>query len=69
LNNFDEFEKAKNERSFDSPLLRVVEKWLRADFEAARKRLKQVAGTKTKVEQMGDNDRAYGDKYYNYWRE
>ena len=67
--NFPELEQAKSVPSFDSPLLRVVEKWLRADFEEARARKKQISSIKTDVEKKGENDRVYGDRFFNYWRE
>jgi CCR4-NOT complex subunit CAF16 len=51
----------------DSPLLRLVETWLRAEFEE-RKQLRRmhVAEPPNEIERKKDM-REYGDKYYNYW--
>lgn len=51
----------------DSPLLRLVEQWLRAEFEQRKKRRRmRVVEPPNDIEKKKD-DRKYGDKYYNYW--
>ncbi|KAI8900256.1 P-loop containing nucleoside triphosphate hydrolase protein [Globomyces pollinis-pini] len=55
---------------YNSPLLLVVEKWLREDYKQLRK-LQQVDETgkpMTKWEILSENMKQYGDKYYNYWK-
>lgn len=48
----------------NSPLLRVVEKWLRKDYSDGSK---GEASVKTKWDILSENMRQYGDKFYNYW--
>lgn len=54
--------------SFDSPLLTLVEQWLREDFEkdrmTARRKLDRAP---SRWDELSENTRKYGDKYYNYW--
>jgi CCR4-NOT complex subunit CAF16 len=54
----------------NSPLLVVVEKWLREDYKILNAKKKR--GTKgqvlTRWEVLSENMKEYGDKYYNYWR-
>ncbi|CAG8434645.1 12372_t:CDS:2 [Ambispora gerdemannii] len=70
-------------RDMDSPLLKVVEQWLRQDFIELRQ-LKDGEKKKNQAEQdkvllgeelprtnwdgLSDNMKIHGDKYYNYWR-
>ncbi|KAJ3096972.1 CCR4-NOT regulatory complex component [Phlyctochytrium planicorne] len=62
---------ATQDRMIDnSPLLRVVEAWLREDYKI--RKAKQLAKQglekpKTKWEQLSDNMKEFGDKYYNYY--
>jgi CCR4-NOT complex subunit CAF16 len=64
---FPALEEAKKVSLYDSPLLRVVEKWLRDDFKQAKDRQRHINKSKTKYDDMAENGRVYGDKYYNYW--
>jgi CCR4-NOT complex subunit CAF16 len=65
-----------------SPLLKVVEQWLREDLrelrllqaeerkKAEQERDRVLLGEekpKTKWDTLSDNVDKYGDKYYNYW--
>jgi len=55
----------------DSPLLLIVEKWLREDHKAAVEKRKQEAVhgvLPTRWEVLSENMKELGDKYYNYWR-
>ncbi|CAG8612868.1 21937_t:CDS:2, partial [Dentiscutata erythropus] len=68
-------------RNMVSPLLKVVEQWLREDLRELRlqaeerKKLSQdqdkgLLGNekpRTKWDDLSENVTAYGDKYYNYW--
>ena len=54
---------------FNSPLLLVVDKWLRED----KKRIEALAydpekKVQSKWDVLSENMKEYGDKYYNYWR-
>ncbi len=53
----------------NSPLLLVVEKWLRDDYKIANEiRKKKADGTiPTRWEVLSENMKEYGDKYFNYW--
>ncbi|KND01303.1 uncharacterized protein SPPG_03112 [Spizellomyces punctatus DAOM BR117] len=53
----------------NSPLLMVVEKWLRDDSSRIRKegRRNQEGKVMTKWEILSENMKEYGDKFYNYW--
>lgn len=74
---FPELEEAKKGREgsnfssiiHNSPLLLVVEKWLREDYKTiVAKRKKDKEGvTMTRWEVLSENMKQYGDKYYNYW--
>ncbi len=59
-------EKGNVEITDNSPLLRVVEQWLRQDY---LNRVPQGSDgkPKTKWEILSENMREYGDKFYNYW--
>ncbi|KAI9139137.1 P-loop containing nucleoside triphosphate hydrolase protein [Paraphysoderma sedebokerense] len=59
----DEHGKPKN--SFDSPLLMVVERWLREDFNLRIEERRRIG--RTKWDELSEDARKYGDKYYNYW--
>eukprot|EP00123_Amoebidium_parasiticum_P022733 comp9380_c0_seq1/m.4432 comp9380_c0_seq1/g.4432 ORF comp9380_c0_seq1/g.4432 comp9380_c0_seq1/m.4432 type:complete len:291 (-) comp9380_c0_seq1:454-1326(-) len=51
----------------DSPLLRLVELWLREEFEE-RKRIRKLHMQEPQTElERKKWDRKYGDKFYNYW--
>jgi CCR4-NOT complex subunit CAF16 len=54
--------------SSDSPLLLVVEGWLRKDFQESRNFRRKIASGKTIWQQLGDDEaaRKHGDKYYDY---
>jgi CCR4-NOT complex subunit CAF16 len=52
---------------FDSPLLLLVEQWLRKDFVEARRRRDVMAHSETKWDKMSNDVKKYGDKFYNYW--
>jgi CCR4-NOT complex subunit CAF16 len=55
--------------SLDSPLLIVVESWLREDRKYRRQNQLgdgEVKG-RTKWDELKDNMRENGDRYYNYW--
>eukprot|EP00158_Paraphelidium_tribonemae_P006422 Partr_v1_DN27811_c1_g1_i1_m23135 putative (ABC) transporter len=54
-------------RQLNSPLLAVVERWLRGDFDGAKKRSKLVSSGETTWDRLSENSRVHGDKYYNYW--
>ncbi|GES92196.1 glutamate-rich WD repeat containing [Rhizophagus clarus] len=71
-----------NNRNMGSPLLKVVEQWLREDLrelrllqaeerkKAEQERDKVLLGeekAKTKWDVLSDDVDKYGDKYYNYW--
>jgi CCR4-NOT complex subunit CAF16 len=62
-NDFPELEEARTRHSDNSPLLRVVESWLRQDL----KKRQPAEPQKTRWEVLSENMQAYGDKYYNYW--
>ena len=51
----------------DSPLLRLVEIWLREEFEDRKRRRRLHEKQPPNVIEVKKEDRAYGDKYYNYW--
>ncbi|KAJ3123626.1 CCR4-NOT regulatory complex component [Nowakowskiella sp. JEL0407] len=52
----------------NSPLLRVVEGWMRKDYEKKRIVKRKEDGTiMTKWDILSENMKAFGDKYYNYW--
>eukprot|EP01097_Dermamoeba_algensis_P002943 TRINITY_DN2174_c0_g1_i1.p1 TRINITY_DN2174_c0_g1~~TRINITY_DN2174_c0_g1_i1.p1 ORF type:complete len:291 (-),score=43.62 TRINITY_DN2174_c0_g1_i1:85-957(-) len=56
-------------KTYNSPLLTLVEKWLRVELEQKRKlkaERKQNKKPPTLLEKLAD-DRKYGDKFYNYW--
>ena len=58
---------------FTSPLLKVVEVWLRQDETEAKARELAEHGSLGKVlptrwEVLSENMKAHGDKFYNYWR-
>jgi CCR4-NOT complex subunit CAF16 len=54
----------------NSPLLIVIERWLRADSDA--RKAENLASNEGKVytkwDLLSENMKQYGDKYYNYWR-
>ena len=54
-------------RRFDSPLLIVVERWLRADFQEAKRHKKLVEQGGTHWQNLSEDAKRYGDKYYNYY--
>ena len=68
-------------KHMDSPLLIVVERWLREDLKELRA-LKDAnnnkdkkdrvffgeAGPKTRWDELEKDVDNYGDKYYNYWK-
>ncbi|KAJ3347508.1 CCR4-NOT regulatory complex component [Kappamyces sp. JEL0680] len=53
----------------NSPLLLVVEKWLREDYKIANeaRRNKDTGAIQTRWEVLSENMKQFGDKYYNYW--
>ena len=55
---------------YNSPLLLVVERWLREDNKKLMKAGVTNAEGKlmTKWDILSENMKEYGDKYYNYWR-
>jgi CCR4-NOT complex subunit CAF16 len=59
----------KSSNLMKSPLLHMVEKWVRADkADDKAKRLAQKNGkVQTKWDSLSENMKEYGDKYYNYW--
>ncbi|KAJ3185321.1 CCR4-NOT regulatory complex component [Gaertneriomyces sp. JEL0708] len=54
----------------NSPLLMVVESWLREDHRRLKKegRRNHEGKVLTKWEILSENMKEFGDKYYNYWR-
>ncbi|KAJ3113433.1 CCR4-NOT regulatory complex component [Phlyctochytrium bullatum] len=71
---FPELEEARRRldvKSVDnSPLLHVVEMWLREDYQIRKEKERKAYGTakpKTRWEQLSENMKEYGDKYYNYY--
>ena len=69
-------------RNMSSPLLKVVEQWLRDDLRELRllqaeerKKVEQERNQvllgeekpKTKWDDLSENADEYGDRYYNYW--
>jgi CCR4-NOT complex subunit CAF16 len=54
----------------NSPMLLVVEKWLREDYKilAAKKKKNAQGISMSRWDVLSENMKAYGDKYYNYWR-
>lgn len=67
FNNFPELEEQKSRSTFDSPLLLLVEKWLKNDFDTAQSRKRKLDGSKTHWDELSGDARKYGDKFYNYW--
>ncbi|KAI3638859.1 hypothetical protein MIR68_003357 [Amoeboaphelidium protococcarum] len=69
-----QFLKSDARQSFDSPLLTVVESWLREDFKVAASSAAGRRGRDGKTQQITELDRKgedaakYGDKFYNYWK-
>jgi CCR4-NOT complex subunit CAF16 len=58
-----------NSMIHNSPLLLVVEKWLRDDYKILAAKKKRKDGVvMTRWEVLSENMKQYGDKYYNYWR-
>jgi CCR4-NOT complex subunit CAF16 len=72
---FPEIEEAKrkarsdDELTHNSPLLIVVEQWLRKDLQETKlaARYNDKGALMTKWDVLSENMRAFGDKYYNYW--
>jgi CCR4-NOT complex subunit CAF16 len=61
---------SSNPLHFTSPLLKVVEAWLRQDDKES-KELELSGSDKplpTRWDILSDNMKQYADKYYNYWR-
>lgn len=62
---------AKNSSSLlhNSPLLLVVEQWLRQDYKVLneRRRNKETGVMMSRWDVLSENMKEYGDKYYNYW--
>ncbi|KAI8916000.1 P-loop containing nucleoside triphosphate hydrolase protein [Gorgonomyces haynaldii] len=60
----------ENVQGHNSPLLQVVEKWLRKDYVRLKQQQRRDKEGKamTKWEILSENMKEYGDKYYNYWR-
>lgn len=53
----------------NSPLLMVVEQWLRKDAEEDKsQRLDPEGRVMTRWDVLSENMKVYGDKFYNYWR-
>lgn len=53
----------------NSPLLTVVEGWLRKDAQKGRESSENNPGPlPSKWDILSENMKAYGDKYFNYWR-
>lgn len=52
---------------WDSPLLCAVEQWLREDSDAALKHEQEMDKASTHWQELSENARKYGDKFYNYW--
>ncbi|KAI3659016.1 hypothetical protein MP638_006880 [Amoeboaphelidium occidentale] len=50
---------------YDSPLLIIVEKWLREDFQTVKKNVK--GKKKTLWDRLSEDMKTHGDKYYDYW--
>lgn len=67
MSTFPELEAAKAAVVFDSPLLQVIERWLREDRELQRA-AKQEPKQDTVWDRLSDMKR-YGDKYYDYWNQ
>lgn len=75
VDNFPAFEeiktKHKEEGRVDSPLTTLCIKWLREDRDRLRniKNVDPVTGLPhSKWDEMSDNMKKNGDKYYNYWK-
>ena len=70
VNHFPELDEAiQTNRLHNSPLLLVVEKWLRQDAQAKKTLRKNEQGqVMTRWDILSENMKEYGDKYYNYWR-
>ncbi|KAG2237448.1 P-loop containing nucleoside triphosphate hydrolase protein [Thamnidium elegans] len=75
MKNFEEFEKIKikhqQEKRLDSPLTTLCIQWLREDRDRLRniKRIDPVTGLPhSKWDEMSENMKKNGDKYYNYWK-
>lgn len=64
--NFPALEAAKKQSRFDSPLLSVVEQWLKEDLKAARESRRKHASSETTWDRLSDMKK-HGDKYYNYY--
>ncbi|KAI9354344.1 P-loop containing nucleoside triphosphate hydrolase protein [Zopfochytrium polystomum] len=63
-------ERARAMGGDNSPLLMVVEEWLRRDFEQRKRSAlrRDAAGRQmTRWEMLSENMKEYGDKYYNYY--
>ena len=75
VKDFAEFEEIKaqhrKENRVDSPLTTLCLKWLRDDRERLRnkKSIDPVTGLPhSKWDEISDNMKKFGDKYYNYWK-
>ena len=54
---------------YNSPLLLVVEQWLRDDNKKIKaKKAPADVKVQTKWEVLSENMKEYGDKYYDYWK-
>ncbi|KAJ3312079.1 CCR4-NOT regulatory complex component [Blyttiomyces sp. JEL0837] len=65
-----EIAKSDSGRTDNSPLLIVVEKWLREDLESRKRnglRRNNEGRLMTRYEMLSENMREYGDKFYNYY--
>lgn len=64
--------KSRNAYFHNSALLLVVEKWLRDDTQQTDRekgvQLNELGQPITKWDILSENMKAFGDKYYNYWR-
>ncbi|RCH85936.1 CCR4-NOT regulatory complex component [Rhizopus azygosporus] len=72
VSNFPLLEKIKQEQkdSSDSPLMTLCLGWLKEDRDRLRnkKQLDPATGLPhSKWDEMSENMKAYGDKFYNYW--
>jgi CCR4-NOT complex subunit CAF16 len=55
---------------YNSPLLLVIEGWLREDYKKIKllKKKNEKGEIMTRWEVLSENMKEFGDKYYNYWR-
>jgi CCR4-NOT complex subunit CAF16 len=67
IDDVQQLEAFKSAPKANSPLLFLVEQWLRKDFSDAKVRKRALEKAHTHWHHLSENQKAFGDKYYNYY--